>query len=95
MDLAIRNRKAIVNGGSAGLGFASALALAREGVELYISARSEKRLMSACETIAAATGAAVTPIIADHSSDAGRASMLVPAVRQIPCFPGNPIADYV
>jgi 3-oxoacyl-[acyl-carrier protein] reductase len=76
MDMAIRNRKAIVNGGSAGLGFASALALAREGVELYISARSEHRLISACETIVAATGASVTPIVADHSSDEGRELIL-------------------
>lgn len=76
MDLAIRNRKAIVNGGSAGLGFASALALAHEGAELYISARGEARLMSACEKISAATGAAVIPIIADHSSDEGREKIL-------------------
>ena len=33
MDLGIAGRKAIVNGGSAGMGRGSALALAREGVE--------------------------------------------------------------
>src|SRR3546814_8696216 len=31
MDIGIRGRKAIINGGSAGLGYGAALALAREG----------------------------------------------------------------
>src|SRR5690606_26739238 len=72
VDLGIRGRKAIVNGGSAGLGKASALALAREGVELFISARGEGRLMAACEDITRETGVKVTPIVADHSSEEGR-----------------------
>lgn len=76
MDLGIRGKKAIVNGGSAGLGKGSVLALAREGVELYVSARGEERLASACEEISQQTGAQITPIVADHSSDVGRAKIL-------------------
>lgn len=76
MELGIRGRKAIVNGGSAGMGKSSALALAREGVEVYVSARGEARLLQACEDIARETGAGVTPIVADHSSDEGRAAIL-------------------
>lgn len=76
MDLGIQNRKAIINGGSAGLGYASALALAREGVELFVSARSEARLIAACKAIAAETGIPVTPIVADHSSSEGRERIL-------------------
>ncbi|MDB5453897.1 MAG: Short-chain dehydrogenase [Caulobacteraceae bacterium] len=76
MDLGIRGRKAIVNGGSAGLGRASALALAREGVELFVSARGEARLMAACEAISKETGAKITPIVADHGTDAGRETIL-------------------
>jgi len=76
MDLGIRGRKAIVNGGSAGLGKASALALAREGVELFISARGEARLLAACDEIVRETGASVTPIVADHGTDAGRERVL-------------------
>jgi len=49
MDLGIKGRKALVNGGSAGLGKGSAKALAAEGVELYISARSEERLLATAE----------------------------------------------
>jgi 3-oxoacyl-[acyl-carrier protein] reductase len=76
MDLGITGRKALVNGGSAGLGKGSAKALAAEGVELYISARGEERLLAAAEEIRRDTGATVVPIVADHSSDAGREKIL-------------------
>lgn len=72
MDLGLRGRKAIVNGGSAGLGYASALALAREGVDLTVSARGETRLQAACAAISSETGVKVTPVVADHASDDGR-----------------------
>ncbi len=61
MDLGIKGRKAIVNGGSAGMGRGASLALAVEGAEVYISARSEQRLYRSCEDIASKTGAKVTP----------------------------------
>ncbi len=76
MDLGIRGKKALVNGGSAGLGKGSARALAAEGVELYISARGEERLLATAEEIARDTGASVTPIVADHASDEGRDKIL-------------------
>lgn len=76
MDLGIKGRKAIVNGGSAGMGRSSVLALAREGVDVYVSARGEERLIAACSEIAAETGARVTPVVADHSSEAGRDRIL-------------------
>lgn len=76
MDLGIRGRKAIVNGGSAGLGKASAFALAREGVELFISARGEARLMQTCDEIVRETGVPVIPVVADQSTDEGRKLVL-------------------
>ena len=76
MDLGIKGKKAIINGGSAGMGKGSALALAKEGVDLYISARGEKRLEETCEEIVKATGVSVKPIIADHSSDEGRGKVV-------------------
>jgi 3-oxoacyl-[acyl-carrier protein] reductase len=60
MDLGIRGRKAIVNGGSAGMGRSAVLALAREGVEVFVSARGEERLVRACREIAKETGSAPT-----------------------------------
>jgi 3-oxoacyl-[acyl-carrier protein] reductase len=76
MDLGISGKKALVNGGSAGLGKGSAMALAREGVALYISARGEARLLATAKEIRKQTGAEVTPIVADHASDEGRKKIL-------------------
>ena len=76
MDLGISGKKAIVNGGSAGLGKGSAKALAGEGVELYITARGEERLLTTAEEIRRDTGARVITIVADHASDAGREKIL-------------------
>ena len=44
MDLGIAGRRAIVCGGSKGLGRAAALALAREGVEVVLVARTANTL---------------------------------------------------
>lgn len=76
MDFGIRGRKAIVAGGSAGMGRAAAVALAREGVELIISARGEERLVAAAREIAAETGSKVTPVVGDHSTATGREALL-------------------
>jgi 3-oxoacyl-[acyl-carrier protein] reductase len=76
MDLGIRGRKALVNGGSAGLGKGSAKALAAEGVELYITARGEERLEAAAEEIRRDTGATVITIVANHASVEGREKIL-------------------
>ena len=76
MDLGIAGRTALVNGGSAGMGHGAALALAREGVEVFISARGAERLEATCKAIAAETGAKVHALVADHASDEGRAAIL-------------------
>lgn len=98
MDLGIRGRKAIVNGGSAGLGRGTALALAGEGADLFISARGEERLLKACEDIRRKTGASVTPIVADHSTLEGRTRILAvcpdPDIFVATCTPPPFIDDY-
>jgi len=98
MDLGIRGRKAIVNGGSAGMGRSSVLALAREGVEVYVSARGEERLVKACEDISRETGSTVAPIVADHSTDAGREKILAacpdPDILVGTCAPPPFTPDY-
>lgn len=76
MDLGIRGKKAIVAGGSAGMGKATAVALAREGAELTIFARGEERLVAAAREIAAETGSNVTPVVGDHSTAKGRGALL-------------------
>ena len=98
MDLGIRGRKAIVNGGSAGLGWGSALALAREGVDLTVSARGEERLRSVCEEIARETGVSVTPVVADHGTPEGREAILAacpdPDILVMTCSPPAVTGDY-
>ncbi len=76
MDLQISGRKAIVCASSKGLGKACALALANEGVDVWISARSAGPLREAAEEINAKAGGTATPIIADVTSDAGRGTLL-------------------
>ncbi len=44
MDLGIKDKVALVTGGSRGLGRQSALSLAREGVKVAICARNEETL---------------------------------------------------
>jgi 3-oxoacyl-[acyl-carrier protein] reductase len=98
MDLGIRGRKAICAGASAGMGRASALALAREGVEVFLSARGQSRLEAAAAAITAETGTRVTPVVADHSTEAGRAAVLAacpdPDIMVITCSPPEVTAGY-
>ncbi len=51
MDLGIKGKLAVVTGGSRGLGFASALELAREGARLLLFSRNREALESARERI--------------------------------------------
>lgn len=76
MDLGIDGRRAIVCASSRGLGKACALALAREGCEVFINGRDETRLGQAAREIEQATGRRPTPVVADLDSDAGRAALL-------------------
>src|SRR5215475_4393171 len=65
MDLAMAGKKAIVTGGSAGIGRAISFALAREGVDVVICARGKEPLEQAAAEIAKATGRKIFPITAD------------------------------
>ena len=76
MDLGIAGRKAIVCAASKGLGKGCARALAGEGVELVINARTSETLEATAREIAEETGVTVTPIAADIASEDGRAAVL-------------------
>ena len=76
MDMGIAGRKAIVCAASKGLGKGCALALAREGVELTITARGAEALEAAAEEIRRATGAKVTAVAGDITTEAGREAAL-------------------
>ncbi|SVC26264.1 uncharacterized protein METZ01_LOCUS279118, partial [marine metagenome] len=70
VELGLNGRVALVGGGSMGIGKASALALAREGVDVAICARGKETLDRAAEDIAKETGMQVLPIVADLGSEA-------------------------
>lgn len=76
MDLGIAGRRAIVCAASKGLGKACALALAREGVTVTITARGRDLLEAAAEEIRKETGATVTTAVGDIATEEGRAAAL-------------------
>ena len=59
MDLGIAGRGALITGGSAGLGYATAAALAREGVRIALNGRDHARLDDAVARLRGETGAEV------------------------------------
>lgn len=76
MDLGIKGRTAIVEAASKGLGKGCAMALAEEGVDLVINARTESELMATAEEIRRKTGVTVTPVVCDITTEEGRAATL-------------------
>lgn len=72
MDLGIAGRKALLSGASRGLGKACALALAQEGVDVTIVARTRDVLERTCEEIRSKTGVKVTPVVGDITMPEGR-----------------------
>src|SRR5246127_144678 len=75
-DLGIRGRNALVCAASKGLGRACAMSLARAGVEVTITARTKETLEATADEIRHATGAKVTPVAGDITTEAGRAGAL-------------------
>ena len=76
MDLGIKGKKAIVCAASKGLGKGCALSLAREGVDLVINARTAGTLEATAEEIRDATGAKVTAVACDITTQDGQAQVL-------------------
>ena len=72
MDLNIAGRKAIICASSKGLGKACAQALAAEGVDVWISARSPATLQASADEINTAGGVRATAVVADVTTDEGR-----------------------
>jgi 3-oxoacyl-[acyl-carrier protein] reductase len=76
MDLGIKGRTAIVCAASKGLGRACATSLAREGVDLVITARGRDALEATAEEIRKACGVRVVAVPGDIATPEGRAAAL-------------------
>jgi NAD(P)-dependent dehydrogenase (short-subunit alcohol dehydrogenase family) len=78
MDLQLQGKRAIVTGGSRGIGKAIARQLALEGVDVVIAARNKQRLRAAAAELSEETGRRVVPVVAD-TGDAASVDALVSA----------------
>ncbi len=76
MDLGIRGKTALVCAASKGLGKGCAMSLAREGVNVVITARGKEVLEATAEEIRKASGVKVTAIAGDITTAEGRALAL-------------------
>ena len=77
MDLGLRDKRALVGGGSAGLGRGIAAVLAAEGARVAIVGRTQERLE------AAATALGAVPVAADLSEAEGPSSAVASAVDRL------------
>ncbi len=76
MDLGIAGKKALVCAASKGLGRGCAMALAKNGVDVTITARTEATLEATAKDIRSATGANVALVAGDITTAAGRKAAL-------------------
>ncbi len=106
MDLDLKGKKALVTGGSYGLGYACAKSLSREGADVVICSRSESNVASALESIVKETGNKVSGFSADLSkkieleevisrakSYIGKIDILVVCTGHPPTFPFSKATD--
>jgi len=76
MDLGIKGKNAIVCGASKGLGKGCAQSLAREGVNLVITARGKEALDATAQELRQRYGVKVTAVAGDITTPEGRAAAL-------------------
>lgn len=69
MDLQLNGKRALVTGGSKGIGRAIARQLAREGVDLVIAARNEAELAACARELAEETGRRIVGLTVDTRDD--------------------------
>ena len=83
MDLKLGGKVGLVTGSTAGIGFAIARSLAREGTHVYLNGRTQKRVDAAIAEIRTHhKGATINGVAADFSSSAGADAIIaeLPAV---------------
>jgi 3-oxoacyl-[acyl-carrier protein] reductase len=82
MNLGFEGRRAVIVGGSYGIGEASAEILLREGAEVLIASRSRDNLEAAGARLSETTGRAPHLFVADMMKDEQAATVLAEEVRE-------------
>ena len=83
MDLQLKGKRALVTGGSKGIGKAVARALLLEGAEVALLARHEQTLLDAVSELATQTGGDVIAVVADTTDDAQVRRAVETAAKQL------------
>lgn len=83
MDLQLGGKRALVTGGSRGIGKAVARVLAQEGADVALLARDGDRLAAAAAELSALTGRRVVGVVADTRDDAAVQAAVAQAVAQL------------
>lgn len=83
MDLGLKGKRAIITGGSKGIGLATALLLTNEGAEVAVVARGELALQSAADAIEARSGKRPIMISADVSLEADAKRAVAEAAERL------------
>jgi NAD(P)-dependent dehydrogenase (short-subunit alcohol dehydrogenase family) len=100
VDLRLTDKIALVTGSTAGIGFATARAIAAEGAHVYVNGRTQKRVDAAVAAIRSlASTNKVDGIAADFSSSAGAEAVIAKLpkvdvlVNNVGIFEPKPFAD--
>jgi NAD(P)-dependent dehydrogenase (short-subunit alcohol dehydrogenase family) len=83
MDLQLKGKRALVTGGSKGIGKAIARALLLEGADVALLARHEQTLLDAVSELAMQTGGDVIAVVADTTDDAQVHAAVAIAAKQL------------
>ena len=83
MDLQLAGKRALVTGGSRGIGKAIARVLAEEGAHVALLARNPTTLAAAAAELTAETGRTVVFVVGDTASDDATRLAVTDAVRQL------------
>ncbi|WP_437909001.1 SDR family NAD(P)-dependent oxidoreductase [Sorangium sp. So ce327] len=83
MDLELTGKRAIVTGGSRGIGKAIARELAREGADVVIAARGKDKLEATAAELSAETGRRVVPLVVDTGNETSVDALVERAVAAL------------
>jgi NAD(P)-dependent dehydrogenase (short-subunit alcohol dehydrogenase family) len=90
MDLKLANKTALVTGSTAGIGFAIARALAREGAHVYLNGRTQQRVDGAIASVRSELPSAkLAGVAADFSSGASAAETIFAAIPAVDILVNN------